>query len=205
LLDALDVERAIIVGVSAGAPSAVELVLRHPDRASALILIVPRAYAPGMEPVGAPPDSNMVMDAVIAGADFIFWLATKVARPLVVRFLGVPPEIEAKAASDDRRKVSDIMRSILPLSRRLPGLLNDSRAVIGEWPLEQVTVPTLVISAEDDLYRTPRPARHVAQGIAGAELLMFESGGHLLVGRGPEIRAAIRSFLRRPELLARAA
>src|SRR5512135_2380014 len=46
LLNTLRIRRAVVVGVSAGARSAVEFALRHPDSVSALILIVPGTYAP---------------------------------------------------------------------------------------------------------------------------------------------------------------
>ncbi len=46
LLTELKVDKAIVVGISAGARSAVELALRHPERVAALILIVPGTYAP---------------------------------------------------------------------------------------------------------------------------------------------------------------
>ncbi|TIT59554.1 MAG: alpha/beta hydrolase, partial [Mesorhizobium sp.] len=46
LLSKLNVPKAVVVGVSAGARSAVELVLRHPDKVTALILIVPGLYSP---------------------------------------------------------------------------------------------------------------------------------------------------------------
>src|SRR5689334_18478261 len=46
LLEALGVDRAAVFGVSAGGPSTIELCLRHPDRCSAMILLVPLAYPP---------------------------------------------------------------------------------------------------------------------------------------------------------------
>src|SRR5439155_8391596 len=46
LLDALGIERAAVIGVSAGAPSSMQFALRHPQRTSALVLVVPLAYVP---------------------------------------------------------------------------------------------------------------------------------------------------------------
>jgi pimeloyl-ACP methyl ester carboxylesterase len=40
LLAKLGLPKVIVLGVSAGAPSAVELAVRHPDKVAALILIV---------------------------------------------------------------------------------------------------------------------------------------------------------------------
>jgi 2-hydroxy-6-oxonona-2,4-dienedioate hydrolase len=206
LLDRLGVRTAIVVGVSAGAPSAIEMALRHPDRVSALILAVPRAYAPGAPEVSSPIKSEGVLNAVMSGADFPFWLATKVARRSVVRFLGVPPEVDANAAPADRERVTTIIRSVLPLSRRVDGLLVDSEAEIRGWPLERIAAPTLVLSAEDDLYGTLAPARYTAEHIPGAELMVLPSGGHLMVGQGSAVRQRIEAFLARlrPSLAAAA-
>jgi pimeloyl-ACP methyl ester carboxylesterase len=49
LLSSLNIPKAIVMGISAGARSAVELAVRHPDRVSALILIVPAIYILGSD------------------------------------------------------------------------------------------------------------------------------------------------------------
>lgn len=194
-----------VVGVSAGAPSAIELALRHPERVSALILAVPRAYAPGVPEVGAPAESGTMMRMVMAGADFAFWTAARFARRSVVRFLGVPPKVEAKAASEDRERVTQVIRGILPLSQRIAGLEADASAQIRGWPLERIKVPTLVISAMDDLYGTLPAAGYTAEQIPNAELMVLPSGGHLMVGRGDEVRERIAGFVQRRQEPARAA
>lgn len=198
LLDALGIERAIVFGASAGAPSAIELALRHAARVSALILLVPRTYSPGVHvgPVQSGPNAA-VTKLIMAGADFAFWSAIKLARPALVRFLGVPSEVEARAPAADRAHVTAIMRSILPLSSRLSGLEVDSAADIQPWPLERIAAPTLIVSAEDDLMLTAPGARFTAEQIPGAELKLFESGGHLLVSRDAEVRATVADFLAR--------
>lgn len=46
VLDALHIPRCAVFGVSAGGPSTLQLALRHPDRVTALVLMVAAAYAP---------------------------------------------------------------------------------------------------------------------------------------------------------------
>jgi pimeloyl-ACP methyl ester carboxylesterase len=46
LLDALGIRQAAVIGGSAGAPSALQMAIRHPDRVTALVLLVPLAYKP---------------------------------------------------------------------------------------------------------------------------------------------------------------
>jgi pimeloyl-ACP methyl ester carboxylesterase len=198
LLDHLRIERAAVLGISAGAPSAIEMALRHPGRVSALILVVPRAFAPGHE-VSAPasPQNQAIIRMIERGADFAYWTATKLARRSLLRFLGVPPEVDKAADPLERDRLTWIMRNVLPLSRRVGGIRNDGETRIEPWPLERVDAPTFVVSAEDDLFGTLPAARFTAEHIAGAELMVVPSGGHLLAGRSEEIRARIADFLHR--------
>lgn len=197
LLDFLDIPTSIVVGVSAGGPSAIELALRHPKRVSALILLVPRTYDPTQSiGVDRSTQSQAILRLVETSADFLFWLATRVARGSVVRFLGVSPEVEANASKEDRARVTEVIKSILPLSARMRGLEVDSSIEISPWPLERIRVPTLIVSAEDDLFRTLPGARFTAEHILGAELHVLRSGGHLMVGQGLQVRKWVQDFLR---------
>ena len=56
-------------------------------------------------------------------------------------------------------------------------------------------MPTLVISARDDLYGTYASAQYTAARIAGAKFIGFEDGGHTWVGHDDEVQAAIAELL----------
>ena len=64
--------------------------------------------------------------------------------------------------------------------------------------LESVRVPSLLISARDDLYGTFASTQYTANGIPGAKFIGYDSGGHMLVGHNDEVDAAISSFLKTP-------
>ena len=198
LLDLLGVDKCIVAGVSAGGPSAIEFALRYPERTVALILLVPRTYDPS-QTIGVDEgmQAQVILRLVEASADFLFWLAIRVARPAVVRFLGVRPEIEATAPSAERARITNIMRTILPLSRRVRGIAVDSSTEIAPWPLKRIAVPTLIVSATDDLFGTLPGARFTAAGIPGAELKVLESGGHIMVGQSEQVQQWIDDFLDR--------
>lgn len=196
LLEALAIPKAIVLGVSAGARSAVELALRRPERVAALILIVPGLYAPE-SPVSIEPSrgSRFAFWVVNAGGDFAWWAAMKMAPSTLIRFLGVRPELVAAASPAERRRVLDIVRSVEPLSRRYRGINVDSTPDLHELPLERISAPTLIVSARDDLFNTLPAARYAADRIPGARLAVFDTGGHLLVGRGAAVRAEVSAFL----------
>ncbi|ASY56609.1 MULTISPECIES: alpha/beta hydrolase [Sinorhizobium] len=198
LLSELEIDEAVVVGVSAGARSAIELALRHPDRVSALILIVPGTYAPESPVmVEGSRGSAFVFWLVNTGVDFAWWATEKIAPSVLIRFLGVPPEVVEAAAAQDRNRVMAIIRSVEPLSRRFPGINIDSAPDLHRLPLEKIAAPTLVVSAEDDLFNTLPAAKFAATSIPGAKLVVYDTGGHLLVGRGEKVKKAVSDFLAR--------
>jgi pimeloyl-ACP methyl ester carboxylesterase len=93
--------------------------------------------------------------------------------------------------------VTRIIRSVLPLSSRVRGIAVDGAADIGPWPLKRISCPVLIISAQDDLYRTLPGARFTAAGIPGAELHVLECGGHLMVGQTARVQSVVADFLKR--------
>ncbi len=196
LMDALEIPQAMVLGVSAGALSAMELALRHPEKVRALILIVPASYSPD-DPVRIVENRGNAFAfwAVNNGGDFAWWAAERMAPSALVRFVGVPPQIVADAPAAERRRVAEILAAMQPLSARMRGINIDSMGDLRARPLEHIGAPTLAISARDDLFNTAPAAEYSASRIPNARLVLFENGGHLLVGRSDETRAAVRAFL----------
>src|SRR5512142_2339558 len=85
LLDALKLDRVPVVGISAGSPSAMQLCLRHPDRCSALVLLVPLAYAPKAARRNQPSALFGIVLNAITSSDFLFWTVMKFAYSTLLR------------------------------------------------------------------------------------------------------------------------
>ena len=132
---------------------------------------------------------------VNTGADFTWWATEKVAPSILIRFIGVRPQLVASSPQAEQNRVMQIVRSIEPLSRRFPGINIDSNPNLARPLLEHISVPTLVISARDDLFNTLPAAEFAADTIPNAKLVVYDTGGHLLVGRQQEVRAAVSDFL----------
>jgi pimeloyl-ACP methyl ester carboxylesterase len=202
LLDALGIAKAAVMGVSAGGPSAMQTAIRHPDRVSALVLVVPIAYKPGTVADSAPPISSD-KDALLLrllGSDFLFWTGLHAARDSLIRHvLATPPEQVAAASEAERARVNDMAERILPVSSRAAGLRDDT--MLGKrlrpYALESIRVPTLVVSARDDGFGTYAAAQYTASRITGARFLGFDDGGHLLVGHDAEVQAEVLKLLGR--------
>ena len=200
LLDALGITKPAVMGVSAGGPSAMQTAIRHPDRVSALVLIVPIAYKPGTVADSAPPvsDDKDALLLRLLGADFLFWTALHVARdPLIRHVLATPPEQVAAASEQEHARVNDLAERILPVSSRAAGLRDDTRLGkhLGPYALETIRVPTLVVSARDDGFGTYAAAQYTASRIAGAKFVGFDDGGHLLVGHDAEVQTEVLDLL----------
>ena len=196
LLDALGLPDAVVMGVSAGAVSALHFAVRHPRRTRALVLVVPAVYRPDPA-VPMPAWALRLLDAAL-GADPPLWLlarlAPSTARQLV---LATPPKAYAAAPPEEQRRADTMLERIQPVSLRRQGLLNDSRLTTGaaRVALESIHAPTLCISARDDGFGTYESARYSCQHIPGARFLGFDAGGHLLLGHAPQVAAEVDSLL----------
>lgn len=200
LLDALNIGQAAVLGGSAGAPSAMQMAIRHPDRVSALVLLVPLTYKPNTQAASAeamsPSTEKMMMRLI--GSDFFFWSGLHVAPDQVIKYvLATPPEQVASASLQERARINTMLDNILPVSARAQGLLSDT--AVGKnmqrMSLESIHAPTLIISARDDRYGTYASAQYTASQIAGAKFIGFSEGGHVWVGHDEQVQAEILKWL----------
>lgn len=201
VLDALAIAKSAVMGVSAGAPSALQTVIRHPQRVRSLILVVPIVWKPGEVADSAPPipDWKDAMMLRLLESDFLLWSALHVARGLFIQHvLATPPELVAAAGNEDRLRVHALAQAILPVSRRAAGLRADTALgkSLGPYALATIAVPTLVASARDDGFGTYAGAEYTASEIAGARFLGFDHGGHLLVGHNDSVIEETAALLR---------
>jgi 2-hydroxy-6-oxonona-2,4-dienedioate hydrolase len=198
LLDALGVSSAAVLGVSAGAPSALEFALRYPARCTALILLTPGWYPTA----GSSLRRMGPMEALIVGrslrSDFLFWAIRKFLPTVADRtVLGTPPAVIEAGSPDEQARVAAILWGISPISQRQVGLSLEGQLTVERLskPLESMTVPTLAISAEDDLYRTYANAQFIARHAPNCRFVGYHTGGHMLVGHSDELFAAMIAFL----------
>ena len=200
LLDALGIKQAAVMGGSAGAPSALQMAIRHPGRVNALVLLVPLAYKPPTQADSAPPMPAWVENTMVRliSSDFLFWAALHVARDQVIKVvLATPPELLATASAQERSRIDSMLDQILPVSARAAGLVSDT--AVGKHltpsPLQTVRAPALLISARDDRYGTFATTQYTAGQIAGAQFIGFEQGGHTWVGHDAEVMDAIGTWV----------
>jgi pimeloyl-ACP methyl ester carboxylesterase len=189
LLDALGIDRSAIFGYSAGAPSAIQFALRHPDRTTGLILMA--SALPGK--AGAPPQPVAQM---LFGSDLLFWLLKRYAPSLFARILGMPKAF--RPTPDQRQRIVEVEESFFPIRPRKAGVLFDlyvSNPDVQGYPLEEIAVPTLIINTKDDGLSAFENAVRAAERIPGSKLLGVERGGHLLLGSERLIRSEVAAVM----------
>ena len=194
LLDRLGIGKSAVVATSAGATSALQLAIRHPERVSALVLVSPNG--PGCQH-DQPPMPRAVARA-LWGSERLMWLLRRRFTGRLLRLMGVPEDVPLTDA--DRRRVDAELDGVFPVTERVDGVLFDAFVsnpdINHGYEFARVTAPTLVVHARDDASAPFWAAVALAQSIRGSRLRVIEKGGHLLLGEHPEIAAEISALLR---------
>jgi pimeloyl-ACP methyl ester carboxylesterase len=190
LLDHLGIYRVAVIGYSAGSASMLEFALRHPDRVVALVLACARLG-------GSTPNQLLKpVLGVVYGSHWLFWLYRQLLPSAYARMIGVPKGYQP--TPDDAATIRAVSELQFPLTPRKPGALFDgfvSNPAADRFPMERLTVPTLVVSAVDDRWAPYRYAVKAATRIPGAKLVSIDRGGHLLLGHDAQVRTAVRGFI----------
>lgn len=197
LLDALGIERIVVAGGSAGALSAAAFALRHPDRCAGLVLLVPASNLGDADPVRMSAWQKSLVER-LAGSDFLYWSALKLGRSrLVATLLATDPGLLENAPAEEQRRADRILQTMLPISRRTRGMLNDARLAGSPVTFDYaaIRVPTLILSAEDDRFGTAGTARKLSGMIPNARLVIYPTGGHIWIGHDAELAGEISSFM----------
>jgi pimeloyl-ACP methyl ester carboxylesterase len=192
VLDALDLERVVLVGNSRGGEIALSAALAHPERVSALVLVAPAV-------AGAPPATEADVDPVEAE----MWESLEAADAAgaldalnlaEIRFwLDGPGSPEGRVAGAARQLALDMNR--IALHAESPGY---ERPPPDAWSrLSELDLPVLVVAGELDMRLQRERAAALVERISGARLLLMPEVAHLpgLEQPGP-VAEIVRTFLR---------
>ena len=172
LLDALEIDRAHIVGASMGGAIAQIIAARYPQRARSLTSIMSSSGNP-MLPPPTPAATMALLAPLPATRDRASLVADALARYLAVASPGYPTPREALITMFG----DEIDRSFYPqgVVRQLAALIThgDRRPL-----LRSITCPTVVLHGEDDPLIQLACGEDVANNIPGAELRAVAGMGH---------------------------
>jgi pimeloyl-ACP methyl ester carboxylesterase len=180
LLDALEIERAHVVGISMGGMIAQELALAHPERIRTLT--IGASYCGGPEgSLMAPEDLQLLGEAYASGE-----------REQVLRAMWVINLSPGFRSDDSRFAAFAEMGSALPAPA--PVVLEQMRAC-GDHDtherLSQISVPTLIIHGDVDRLLGYNNGCEIASSIPGSRLETLEGVGHLFWWEQPERSAEL--------------
>ncbi|MFN8383093.1 MAG: alpha/beta hydrolase [Anaerolineales bacterium] len=189
LMDKLGIEKAVLIGNSAGGTISIQVALQHPERVEALILVDAAVYAGGGAPSWVRP---------LLKTPQMQHLGPLVARQLQaqgVEFIktawhnpaNITPEVfegYQKPLQVDNWDKALWELTIASAESRLVERLNE------------ITMPTLVITGDDDRIVPTEQSLRLADELPNAKLSVIAQSGHLPHEEKPiEFMKAVTEFL----------
>lgn len=195
LLDHLGVERAAVMAVSHGGPSALLFAVLYPERVSSLTLISAGvATASSEDQRQADQKGNALV--TVYKYDWLYWGLTKLFKKQFISLMGASEAVFAELAPAQKELVNRIIEEMNPVSLRSAGALFDNRATLPGNRIAAIRAPTLIFHATDDTLQRFHNAEFAAATIPGAQLVRFERGGHLLMAvEQATIRVAVQKHI----------
>ncbi|MFB0958953.1 MAG: alpha/beta hydrolase [Clostridiaceae bacterium] len=180
VMDALNLEKAVILGASSGGFPARSFALSHPDRTLALILL------------GAPATLQSNPAAQEVWESTLSKLTDPVERDFAERFL---LSTLSKPIAQDFQEM--LLRENLKVPARvwrdtMEGMMKEA------FPggLSKISSPTLIIRGDQDRLLTRSSQEELAKVIPGSRLVVLKDAGHLLYCEDPRGAAtAIARFI----------
>ena len=191
LLRHLGIRQTAAVGLSNGGQLAIDFTLDHPDMVSALIAVT--AGVSGYE--GTLTESEQRLYTQFAGLQECG--DTAGLLELGVRVWADGPEQPAgRADASVRERVRAMLTEIFASHHeRLEPLPLDPPAI---GRLDEIRVPTLAIAGGLDISRVTASMRILAEGVPGAEYILFPDVAHMVnMERPAEFDAVVKQHLER--------
>jgi pimeloyl-ACP methyl ester carboxylesterase len=189
VLDAMEVESAALLGISAGGPFAAACAAAIPGRVSSLILVSPlgppgwpvREMAPGER-----LSLHVARHAPAFGGWFLGRLATLARRsPRLFLRLATSelPGIDRRALEQPGLRDPFLANYLGAFRRGSQGVAQDLRVLTRPWGFElgSIQVPAWIHHGDADTTVPSRHARLFAEAIPGAQLQLHPGHGHFSI------------------------
>jgi len=193
LLDNLSIDKVIVVGASAGGPSATQFANDYPDRCSALILISAVSMGP------APGDQDPFYVGIIHTIqkfDYAYWLFTRFFQPIILDMMGIPAQVYETFNPEQKELAQEMLDIMHPMSQRYKGTVNDEKMIeFYTIPAGNLSAPTLIIHAKDDALVSYKHAENAHSKINQSQLVLYDTGGHGMLSQMNGTRVLVKEFL----------
>jgi len=176
-MDAMEIERAHVCGLSLGGVIAIAMHAAAPERCASLIIA---------DSFAVHPDGQAIYDRSVAASQAMTMRELAEARTGILLGSAATPELRAE--------VIDVMAAIDPAAYRVGAAavwLADQRD-----GASQVDVPTLILVGDEDGITPPSLSEELKHLIPGSQLNIIGKAGHLANAEQPgAFNRAIESFL----------
>ncbi|MEL6543173.1 MAG: alpha/beta fold hydrolase [Myxococcota bacterium] len=186
VVDATEVDRFALLGISQGAAVSIEYAARHPERVSHLILF--GGYPAGWR-VGATPEMIREREAVMT-LTASGWGRDNPAYRQIFSSTFMPGATAEQLAwfNDFQRRTTSPENAVR--------FLQAFGEIDVRHRLEELDVPTLVIHSLGDRRIPVETGRELAAKISGAEFVGLDTDGHLLLGDEPAADGFVQTIRR---------
>ena len=183
LLDALEIDRAVIGGLSMGGYVTLALFRRAPERFSGLVLVDTRSQAD--TPEGR--QARRAMSEVLRRSG-----PAPIADQMLPKLLGPTSQQEQPALADDVRRLIT-SNSIGGIDAAIHAMMSRPDSTPD---LARVAAPTLVVVGEEDVLTPVADSRLLSRSIPRSRLVVLPQAGHLSNLEVPdEFSRAVEDFL----------
>jgi pimeloyl-ACP methyl ester carboxylesterase len=197
VLDALDIDRAILVGHDASGPDAVIYALTSPQRVAHVVLMNtvfgnrPSLKMPEMTRLFSDPQLTTLADDMVGDPNQLFWLLTRWGQQLGVEEGTIQKSILAQFYGDDQQP--DAIASIRAWTAVLRDALDQQEVLVDSGALRRLEVPVSIIWGETDAYLTPSLATEIAALFPGPSVHFIPGVGHYVQhGRPDEVAGLLK-------------
>jgi pimeloyl-ACP methyl ester carboxylesterase/DNA-binding SARP family transcriptional activator len=188
VVDALGLDRFVLIGSSKGGPTSIAYAARHPERVSQLVLY--GTFVEGWRVRGDPAEIER-REAIITLTRQGWSQDNPAFRQILTSLLLPDATLDEMGWLNDLQRVSASAENAARLQQSL-----------GNFSLRNllpgITAPTLVLHCRDDATLPFEQGRMIASLIPGARLVALDSRNHILLPRDPawgRLVSEVRQFL----------
>lgn len=199
LLDALNIQKADVLGYSLGSSVAQQFAVMHPEKTNSLVLVA--ATCGGKEGIPPPPQLVELQSEILNKSLNNITIAPEEIKSLISLSLGTGWLKLHPDSLQNIPKAEDVFAGVPPntikgqFSAGKDWMATNWNGVCNE--LAKIAKPTLVITGTDDNSYTPHANSLIIAGkIPGAWLIQIKDAGHAVISQYPdEINTVLQTFL----------
>ncbi len=197
LLDLFEIDKVAVIGGSGGAPAAISMAMRYPERlwAVAHLFGLAGGLPPGDGAPAPPPTVSQRLILSLLGEGFVGWAMLSLNRQFPARLLlgedmGMINDDARRRVLNDAEKLdrfSQMLWTGYPL-RRERGLRLDVSQFrnLDQSQAHTIRIPTFFVHGDDDNNAPFEKAKALAEAIPGSEFQRVEGADHWIVITRPE-------------------